>query len=188
MAETVQIALLRGVMPTGRNRVPMAELRTLLSELGFRDVRTLLATGNAVFRSHGPVGAKLEALLERAIADEIGPTLDVVVRDAAAFARIVAANPFPEESAAMPSRVQATLFKTAPTPEQGRAFEALVRPPEKGKVIGDVVWLVHPDGVSASALRASDWTSAFGKFVGTARNWNTVSKIHAAARELARAG
>jgi uncharacterized protein (DUF1697 family) len=179
MAETVQIALLRGVMPTGRNRVPMAELRTLLSELGFRDVRTLLATGNAVFRSHGPVGAKL---------DEIGPTLDVVVRDAAAFARIVAANPFPEESAAMPSRVQATLFKTAPTPEQGRAFEALVRPPEKGKVIGDVVWLVHPDGVSASALRASDWTSAFGKFVGTARNWNTVSKIHAAARELARAG
>ena len=37
---TVQIALLRGVMPMGRNRVPMAELRKLLADLGFDGVRT----------------------------------------------------------------------------------------------------------------------------------------------------
>ena len=47
----VQIALLRGVMPIGKNRVPMAELRALLSDLGFECVRTYIASGNAVFRS-----------------------------------------------------------------------------------------------------------------------------------------
>lgn len=185
MGSGVQIALLRGVMPSGRNRVPMADLRALLAELGFTDVRTLVATGNAVFRSPGPNGAELEALLEKAIAEKIGPTLDVTVRDAAAFARIVQSNPFPDDSAAMPSRVQATLFKTAPTPEQARAFEALVQPPEKCKVLADVAWLVHPNGISASPLRPADWKAAFGRLSGTARNWNTLSKIHAAAQALA---
>lgn len=184
MGSGVQIALLRGVMPSGRNRVPMADLRGLLSELGFTDVRTLVATGNAVFRSPGPAGAELEALLETAIAETIGPTLDVMVRDAAAFARIVQSNPFPDDSAAMPSRVQATVFKTAPTPDQARAFEALVRPPEKARVLADVAWLVHPNGISASPLRPADWKAAFGRLSGTARNWNTLSKIHAAAQAL----
>lgn len=184
MGSGVQIALLRGVMPTGRNRVPMADLRALLAELGFSDVRTLVATGNAVFRSPGPAGAELEALLEKAIAEKIGPLLDVMVRDAAAFARIVQSNPFPDDAAAMPSRVQATVFKTAPTPDQARAFEALVHPPERARVLGDVAWLVHPNGISASPLRPADWKAAFGRLSGTARNWNTLSKIHAAAQAL----
>ncbi|HEX2559502.1 DUF1697 domain-containing protein [Phenylobacterium sp.] len=185
MTGTIQIALLRGVMPIGRNRVPMAELRALLTDLGFTDARTLVATGNAVFRSPGPAGAELEALLEKAIADRIGPTLDVMVRDAAAFARIVRSNRFPEDSAAMPSRVQATIFKTPPTPDQSRAFEALVHPPEKARVLDDVAWLVHPNGISASPLRPTDWKAAFGKLSGTARNWNTLSKVYEAAQALA---
>jgi uncharacterized protein (DUF1697 family) len=80
----VQIALLRGVMPTGRNRVPMAELRALLIDLGFDRVRTYIATGNAVFRSDDLAGAKLEEVLERQIAKRIGPSLDVMVRNAVA--------------------------------------------------------------------------------------------------------
>lgn len=84
----------------------------------------------------------------------------------------------------MPSRVQATVFKTPPSPDQGRAFETLVQAPEKAKVIGDVVWLVHPDGISASPLRPADWKAAFGRFSGTARNWNTLCKIQKAAESL----
>lgn len=182
---SLQVALLRGVMPSGRNRVPMADLRVLLARLGLADARTLGATGNAVFRSPRLAGAELEALLEAAIAETIGPRLDVMVRDAEAFARIVQSNPFPEAAAAMPSRLQATFFKTAPSLEQGRAFEALVHPPEQARVLGDVVWLVHPDGVSSSALKPSDWRSAFGTLSGTARNWNTLRKIQEAARALA---
>ena len=54
----VQIALLRGVMPIGRNRVPMADLRELLTDLGFDGVRTYIASGNAVFRSDELAGAE----------------------------------------------------------------------------------------------------------------------------------
>jgi len=95
---SVHIALLRGVMPIGRNRVPMADLRKLLMDLGFDRVRTYIASGNAVFRSDELAGAALEALLEGEIAKRIGPSLDVMVRDACAWDRLIAANPFPEDA------------------------------------------------------------------------------------------
>lgn len=45
------ILLFRGINVGGKNRVPMAELRALLEELGFTEPRTLIASGNAVVRS-----------------------------------------------------------------------------------------------------------------------------------------
>ena len=58
LAATVQIALLRAVMPTGKNKVPMAALRAMLSDLGCEDVRTLLTSGNALFRSREVSGGR----------------------------------------------------------------------------------------------------------------------------------
>jgi uncharacterized protein (DUF1697 family) len=182
---TVQIALLRGVMPTGRTRVPMAELRGMLEGLGFTDVRTLLATGNAVFRSPGPAGAELETLLEGAIEKHIGPRLAVLTRNAGEFDRIVAANPFPEDSAAIPSRVTATLLRRRPAADASKEFEAAVKPPEKVSIVGDVLWLVHPDGISKSEIPVAAWRRAFKDIPHTARNWNTMLKIQAAARAIA---
>ena len=43
------VALLRGVNVGGRSRLPMAQLRAVLDNLGYRDVKTLLQSGNAVF-------------------------------------------------------------------------------------------------------------------------------------------
>jgi uncharacterized protein (DUF1697 family) len=182
---TVQIALLRGVMPTGRTKVPMADLRALLQDLGFEEVQTLLATGNAVFRTDKFAGPDLETLLEHEIAARIGPRLDVMVRDLAAFRQILADAPFPAEAAAMPSKVLGTVFKTAPSADQAHAFEAAVSGPEKAKVVGDVAWVVHLNGVAASNVTPQVYGRAFGKLSGTARNWNTFGKILAAAEALA---
>jgi uncharacterized protein (DUF1697 family) len=44
-----QIALLRGVNVGGHRKVPMAELRALMEELGYEDVRTYVQSGNVVF-------------------------------------------------------------------------------------------------------------------------------------------
>jgi uncharacterized protein (DUF1697 family) len=163
-AGTVQIALLRAVMPTGKNKVPMAALRETLGALGCTDVRTLLASGNAVFRSPGPAGAELEAILERAVAEHIGPKLDVMVRDAAAWAKIAAANPFPDESVALPSRVLATVFKSPPSREAAHSFEAAATGPELARIVDDVLWAVYPGGgrrlaADPGILQAAPWTA-----------------------------
>ena len=185
MTATVYIALTRAVMPTGKNKVPMAALRRLLDDLGFEGARTLLASGNALFRTQEASRADLEALLESEIARRIGPQLDVMVRDAAAWSRIAAGNPFPAESEAMPSRVLATVFKEPPSAAAARAFEAAVTGPEQARIVDDVAWIVYRDGVAGSKLTPAFFKQHLGDLRGTARNWNTVRKLDQLAAEMA---
>jgi uncharacterized protein (DUF1697 family) len=68
---TPQITLLRAVN-VGGVKVSMADLKTLLIDLGFEGVRTLLNSGNAVFRSKGTNGVDLEEALETEFAKRAG--------------------------------------------------------------------------------------------------------------------
>ena len=180
---SVQIALLRGVMPTGRTRVPMAELRALLTGLGFEGVATYIASGNAVFRAPGgPAGAELEALLEREIARAIGPELDVMVRTPEQWAAALAANPFPEDAVERPSKLLVTALKGTPGEEAARAFEALATGKDKCRVIGDIAYQVFVDAQSLKAYTPAAYKRL--GFRGTGRNWNTSVKLLEMARAL----
>ena len=78
---TPQIALLRAVN-VGGVKVSMADLKTLLVDLGFEDVRTLLDSGNVVFRGKSDTGAELEKLLETELAQRAGRQTEFFVRTA----------------------------------------------------------------------------------------------------------
>jgi uncharacterized protein (DUF1697 family) len=71
------VALLRGINLGAKRRVPMADLRELMQELGFTDVRTVLQSGNVVF-----TGAKEDAQrkLPKALSERFGFDIDVVIR------------------------------------------------------------------------------------------------------------
>lgn len=90
---TTYIVLLRGVMPTGKNRVPMAQLREVLSEAGFAGVRTWIQSGNAVLRTDMAPKA-LETRVSELIRTHIGADLAVAVRTAAEVRQILDGNPF----------------------------------------------------------------------------------------------
>lgn len=49
---TSYIILIRGINVGGKNKVPMAELRHYLEELGFSDVVTYIASGNVLLKSN----------------------------------------------------------------------------------------------------------------------------------------
>ncbi len=164
----------------------MAGLRALLVDLGFAGVRTYIASGNAVFRTNGPTGAELEVLLERAIAERIGPALDVMVRDLGWWEGAMARNPFPEDSAERPSKVLMTVLKGTPSAEAARAFEALAVAPDKCRVIDDVAWLVFTDAQSLKAYTPAAYRRL--GFCGTGRNWNTVVKLREIAAEVVASG
>ena len=66
------IALLRGINVGKAKRVPMADLRALMEDLGLAGVRTLLNSGNAVFDAKGGSAASLAKRLRAAILDKTG--------------------------------------------------------------------------------------------------------------------
>ena len=64
------IALLRGVNISGKNKVPMAELKKGFEEMGFAEVRTYLNSGNVIFSSDGEGGIEgftnqIETMIKR---------------------------------------------------------------------------------------------------------------------------
>src|SRR5262245_41255276 len=99
------IGLLRAVNLAGHNPVAMSELRDLLTELGMRDARTLLQSGNVVFGSTVRSTAQLERTLERAVKERLGVETEFFVRTADEWAALIADNPFPREAKADPGHL-----------------------------------------------------------------------------------
>ena len=63
---TTYLLLLRGINVGGRNKLPMAGLRQLLEDLGYANVSTYVASGNALLRSDRPA-AEIKERIEEAL-------------------------------------------------------------------------------------------------------------------------
>jgi len=91
------VALLRGINVGGRNKVPMADLREVVTSLGHTGVSTYIQTGNVLFSTAETDNATLAAALESAIEDRFGIWSSVVVLTRDELAQVLAANPYPDE-------------------------------------------------------------------------------------------
>jgi len=170
------VALPRGVNMGGHKPVAMADLRRLLTRLGLGDVRSLLQSGNLVFRSARRSGPALERLLETGAVERLGLETSFFVRTAKEWRDLVARNPFHEEAERDPSHLAVFLLKTAPAAGKVNALRAAIRGRERVHVEGTQMYAVYPDGFARSRLTTALIDSRLGT-PGTARNWNTVLKL-----------
>jgi uncharacterized protein (DUF1697 family) len=158
--------------------VAMAALRDLLAHVGLADVRSVLQSGNLVFRSRATAGARLEQRLESEATKRLSLQADFVVRTAAEWKAIVARTPFRGEAARDPARVAVMFLKSAPGAAQVRALQSVVDGPEIVRVDGRHAYIVYPDGIGRSRLSGALIEKTLGTR-GTVRNWNTVLKLDA---------
>jgi uncharacterized protein (DUF1697 family) len=175
---TVQIALLKGINVGGNKKIAMSDLRDVCAALGLEDVRTLLQSGNVVFRSSGRRPAALETLLESAAETRLGVRTDFFVRTDAQWSAIVEGNPFREEARREPGYLLVMCLRSAPKPGAEKSLRAAISGRETVRVAGREAYLVYPDGVGRSRLTNAVLERHLGTS-GTARNWNTVLKIAA---------
>jgi len=169
-----RLALLRAVNVGGR-KLPMAELRALCGELGWRDVETYIQSGNVVFDADGG-DAALEAALENAIADRFGFEAPAMIRTAAEWRAILKANPFPQEAEADPSRVFLGIAKREIAAGAEKKIEAKAAAGERATQAGGALWLHYPQGAGTSKLTPALIDRAAGSPV-TARNWRTATTL-----------
>jgi uncharacterized protein (DUF1697 family) len=161
----VHVALLRGINVGGRTKVPMADLRSVMEDLGFGDVRTYIQSGNVVFSSTKSPSA---TAIERALEGAFGLEIAVMLRSASEMAGVVAANPFRDTS-----KVHVAFLAKAPPatvsldPDRHR--------PETFSLAGTEVYFHLPDGMGRA--KAPDYVSRQLKIPMTVRNWKTVSML-----------
>lgn len=176
MALIPQIALLRAVNVGGR-AAPMADLRAMLADLGFDAARSLLQSGNLVFRGEAR-GAALEAELERAFEARFGFASDVLVRTGDEWRAVIEANPQPGMAARDPAHLLVMPLKAPPAAEALAALAAWNKGPETILATGRELYIAYPDGVGRSKLTNAVIERHLG-VRGTARNWNTALKLAA---------
>ncbi len=176
-AGTRYVALLRGINLGRARQVDMPRLRELLSARGHGHVRTHLRSGNILLDSALPE-AELASDLAEAIEGEFGFAVPVVVRTGTEMAAVAAGNPF-ADVATDPARYLVTFMAEPPDPDRVAAL-----PPAEGggdyRVHRRELYLWLPDGIQRTPLASWKWDTLLGR-PGTARNWNTVSRLAALA-------
>ena len=177
-----QVAFLRGINLGRNRRVSMGDLRRLLEDHGYEDVRTHLQSGNVVLYSPDS-GARLERALERQLADGLGIEVEVLVRSRKQLADVVARDPL-GKVARDPSRYLVSFLRSKPSAKVVRELAAVDVAPERFVLEGRELYAWHPRGVQRSKL--NKLLSERLGVTATARNWNTVTRLLALADEKPR--
>jgi uncharacterized protein (DUF1697 family) len=181
------VALLRGINVGGRNKVPMTDLREVVTSLGHTGVTTYIQSGNVLFSTADTDTAKLAAALESAIGERFGIWASVVVLSREELARVLAGNPYLDEPN---PRLVHVVFLNAEPPEDllDRIAAAGSAAAAKGSrdtfhAVGRTLFLHTPDGFGTSELAQAVFRiiSPPAKqrqgLAATARNWATATKL-----------
>jgi uncharacterized protein (DUF1697 family) len=165
------VALLRGINVGGNRKLPMADLKAILTEAGCADVVTYVQSGNAVFTHDAPDAQALEAAIEKAT----GWAVPVILRSATELGRVIADNPFDDPD---PTKVHVGFLAGQPREGAEAAFAAVVAPfpgnQERFALIGNHLYLHLPEGLGRAKLPPAlgVWKTPI-----TVRNWRTVTKL-----------
>ncbi|MFE1012141.1 DUF1697 domain-containing protein [Streptomyces sp. NPDC058794] len=170
-------ALLRGINVGGAKKLPMADLRALLEELGHDAVRTHLQSGQAVFASGHGDEESLAAELTRAIGKRFGFAVDVIVRDHAYLRAVADACPFPAADLE-PRQLHVTYFSAPVDEERFAPVDRSAFQPEDFRLGDRALYLYAPSGLGRSRLAEALARPRMTKgLIATTRNWNTVTKL-----------
>jgi len=176
------IALLRAINLAGHKPVGMADLRDFVTALGFFEPRTLLQSGNVIFRGRAKSTAQLERMLEQEARARMNLDTEFFVRTPEELSDVIARNPFRKEAASDPAHLLVTFLKSATDAGKGKALQASIVGREIARADGRHCYIVYPDGQGRSRLTAAMIEKHLGAR-GTARNWNTLLKLRAASDE-----
>lgn len=153
----------------------MAEFASCLTSIGCVEPKTVLQSGNAVVGVPTPLSLT-EPLIHAALLDQTGVDADVFVRTAAEWQTLVDANPFGREAHIEPSKLVAMVVRKTPSKADVAKLRASISGPECLEMGDRVLYISYPDGQGRSKLTGAAIERALGTR-GTARNWNTVTKL-----------
>jgi uncharacterized protein (DUF1697 family) len=177
------ISMLRGVNLARHRRMKMDDLKAVYESLKLRDVRTYVQSGNVVFTSDEREFGKLVGRIERAIEKTFGFHSDVVVRTASEMRNVVARNPFAKRRGIEPAKLVVTFLAADPGEAARAAVRKIPTSPEELHIAGRELYIYFPDGQGRSKLPTSAIERALATS-GTARNWNSVTKLLEMAEDL----
>ncbi|WP_206483332.1 DUF1697 domain-containing protein [Thalassotalea sp. G2M2-11] len=163
------ILLFRGINVGGNNKLPMKELKALLSELGYQQVQSYIQSGNVVLKA---TSVDIDLIGQR-IAQQFGFTPKIMPLTTDALSQSITNNPY---SSFAGNTVQFYFCQQTPSFNEDKATD-LATNGEEFLLVDKVLYLHAPNGIGRSKLAAK-----LEDYLGvstTVRNLNTVEKLKA---------
>lgn len=171
---TTYVALLHSIVLGPGKRVVMTDLKAMAAELGFRDPRTWVATGNLLFEGEDAPLAVIEGRLEAAFHARFGKHVDIIARKAEDWRRLAAQNPFPTGNGA---DIGIRVMRHALGPDALSMLRGIAAPGIALALADGDLWIDFGGRPSETKLLSHLTTRKLG--IGTLRNANTVNALAA---------
>ena len=156
----------------GGATLPMAEFRELLAGLGADDVRTYIASGNAIVTISSDPDA-FDRAVEKAIEQRFGYFRECISRTPAEVAVALAAHPF---EVFQPAYSYVNFLATQPTVDALEKARGYATGDDHWEVIGREQHIRYADGAGRPQMKVAPIARALG-VPGTARNLKTVRAL-----------
>ncbi|MGZ4032375.1 MAG: DUF1697 domain-containing protein [Tumebacillaceae bacterium] len=173
---TIYIALLRGINVGGNKKIKMAELKTMLSEMGLHRVQTYIQSGNVVFESEEDA-VSLQAKIEQEIHRAFGFTVTVMLRTSTELKTIIENCPFSMDSLAEGESIHLTCLTEPPSQEDiSKLSDVADDVQDEFLITGKDIYIYYRQSILDSKLA----TKISKLHVPTTdRNWKTIMKLAA---------
>jgi len=167
------IVLLKGINVGGHRKVPMAELRELLSKSGFEDVQTYIQSGNVILKSSEKNIKNIEDIVKKAVLDYFGFEVSVLAKTKEGLHRIFDDSPFLEEK-----KTASYFMMLHKAPDSNDVTEASKKlyEGEEYYIINDCIYYYNANGFGKAKFNANFFERKLNTFI-TARNYNTMVKL-----------
>lgn len=170
---TTYIVLLKGINVGGHKKVPMADLRELLTKSGFENVQTYIQSGNVIIESSEENSRKIESIIKDAIVKQFGFEVSVLVKKRKDVGRIFNDCPFSEDKKKTSYFVM--LHETPDAQLVNVASEKIYKG-EEYQIINDCIYFYCETGFGQAKFNVNFFERKLKTFA-TARNYNTMVKL-----------
>ena len=171
------LALLRGINVSGKNKIRMADLTRILTELGLGAVQTYIQSGNALFHAPAKLRKQLPKLMAAAIQERFSLNVPVVVLTRAELNEAIAGNPYPQ-AVATPKQLHVLFLADSPAAELLATLDYARSAPDRFHVSGRFIYM-HLAGSAADTRLTNAYFDSKLKTISTGRNWQTITTLQA---------
>ena len=170
------IAFLRGINVGGHHKVPMAELRKEFEKLGYKDIVTLLNSGNVLFDAIPDSIEQLEELISADLTKSFGFSIPAIIRTSEMINGLLNSEPFKDVEHTKDIRLYVSLLRQnsavdlkLPWTSQDKSYEIMAK-------MDNTILSVLDLSISNTPKAMGAMERFFGSDI-TTRNWKTIERI-----------
>jgi uncharacterized protein (DUF1697 family) len=171
------ISILRGINVTGHRLIRMPDLKKLYEEIGFVGVKTYIQSGNVIFNADELLtGKEIAAIIEKAIMQQFGFDVPVIIRTPDEIAAVIRSNPFQNADGTVADKIYITFLEEYPSQENLERISTVNFYPDRFIIKEREIYLDCAGGYGTTKLSNTFFENRL-KVKATTRNWKTINKL-----------